>query len=358
MPRKKEPQDLEEPSVLEKDLYGKVETFFSEEKDCDKTGSATSFPLSLDIFGGTIYPDVFGLRNPKEKGFQIYMAEGKVSFRGRNFDICKGQAITLQRFAEYVYVFFPKSSWRELDKREKTEIQTECKNLKLGLLLVGKDSCSEIISPSPTSDLLDEENRRFARDEIVHYFPNFVGPEENADFFERHPELADNIVKESCELVHKYLVDSFTKIMPVKKQSIKFWYSDDTFEFYLYSKVKNGEILLLMKPFGSERFASSFPTLLVQERYKSSIMRKKNVRQKLARHIEQCLKRDCKVDAGDFMFYGSDAAQEVLSHIEKVKPENFSIYERIKILGVEKEEITKSVEKALQKSLRFLISLK
>lgn len=356
--KKKKEEDLEKPSSLESDLYDKVEDFFVKEKNCEKTGSATSFPLSLRVFGGTVYPDVFGICNPTEKDFQIYMGEGKISFRGRNFDVCKGQAISLQRFSDYVYLFFPKGSWHELDKEEKMNVETECKNLKLGLLIVAKDSCHELVKAHPNPALLEEENRTLVRNEIVHYFPNFIGPQENADFFERYPKLADNIVKESCELVDKYLVGSFTKILPVQKQSIKHWYNDDTFEFYLYSKVKNNEVLLIMKPFGSEIFETGSPTLLIQERFKSSIIKKQDTRKKLAKHIDECLKRKCEVDTEDLIFYDPDTSEEVLNHIEESKPKDFSIFERIEVLGVEKEQIKLKVEKSLQNTMNFLSSLK
>jgi len=351
-------KDVEKPSIMESDLYNKVENFFAEEKKCEKTGSTISLPLSLRMFGGTVYPDVFGVTDPKSKDFQIYMAEGKLSFRGRDFDICKGQAITLQRFADYVYVFFPKSSWDELDKDEKSEVLSECGNLKLGLLIVEKDACKEVVKAYPNSDLLKEENRTVVRDEMVQYFPDFIGPQENIAFFESYTKLADSIVKKSYELVERYLTGSFTKITPIKRQSIRPWCYGDTFEFYLISQLENSEVQLILQPFGSEIFDTNSPTLLIQEKIKGSIVKKQNIRQKLAKYVNERLKEKCRIDTGDFIFFDPEPAESVLSHIEDIKPEDFSVFEQIKIQGMEMENIRENVEKSLQRIVDFSNSLK
>lgn len=356
--KKSKEKDVEKPSIMESDFYDRVEKFLDEEKNCEKTGSTTSLPISFRIFGGTIYPDVFGVTDPKSNDFQIYMAEGKLSFRGRDFDICKGQAITLQRFSDFVYVFFPKSSWNELDKDEKSQVLSECRNLNLGLLIVEKESCEEILKAYPNPNLLKQENRIIAKDEMVQYFPGFIGPKENVNFFERYTKLADNIVKRSCELVERYLIDSFTKIMPVKKQSIKPWCYDNTFEFYLICQLKNGEVQLILKPFGSEVFETNSPTLLILEKIKGSIIKKRNIRPKLAKYINDRLKEKCRIDTGDYIFLDPDTAENVSSHIEDVKTEDFSIFEQIKIQGMEMENIKEHVEKSLQRIVNFSNSLK
>lgn len=76
--------EKETPSV-ERELYPQVERFFFENKGCIKTGSAAASSISLNLFGGTIYPDVYGVKKPKDPEFEVYMAEGKRDFGGRNF---------------------------------------------------------------------------------------------------------------------------------------------------------------------------------------------------------------------------------------------------------------------------------
>jgi len=160
MSKQDKPKDIyEEISLFESDLYEPVEIFFSDKKECEKTGSALSSSISLKIFGGTIYPDVYGIKNANESSFEIFMAEGKRDFSGRNFDICKGQGITLQRFADYVYLFFPKESWRQLEDDERKSILDECKNLKLGLLLIDGKNCENILQPFRNEELLDDEKK-------------------------------------------------------------------------------------------------------------------------------------------------------------------------------------------------------
>jgi len=356
--KKRKEESVSKPSFLELDLYKRVETFFSEEKHCEKIGSEVSRPVSLRVFGGNIRPDVFGVTKPTSKDFKIYMAEGKLSFRGRNFDVCKGQAITLQRFADYVYVFFPKVSWNELDETEQSEVLSECKNLKLGLLIVDKDSCKEKVKAYPNYELMEEEKRTDARDKMVQYFPDFSETQENVDFFEKYVKLADGIVKESFGLID-YLGGSFRKFTPVKKSSIEHFNDENyTFEFYRYYGNREGEVFLIIKPFGSDIFETSLPTLIIQERFKSSIIEHQKNRGLLSKHMEKCLNRGGRVETSDYIFYSPDKPEQVLQHIEESTLDDFSIFEQIEILGVEKEQIKAKVEKSLQRTMDFLNSLK
>lgn len=359
MPEKKRKEKaLEKPSLLESDMYERVENFFREEKDCDRTGSEVSRPIALGIFGGTIRPDAFGVTKPTTKDFKIYMGEGKLSFRGRDFDICKGQAITLQRFADHVYVFFPRASWNELDKKEQSEVISECENLRLGLLIVDKSSCEEKAEAHLNHNLIQEERRVEAKDRMVQYFPDFARTEENDDFFEKHVRLADSIVKESVGLLD-YLGDSFRKCTPKKKSPIEHFNDEDyTFEFYRYYGGPKIEVFLIVKPFGSDIFETSSPTLLIQERYKSSLIKKRRIRQKFERHIEECLDRKGRVETDDYTFYHPDTSEEIVNHVRDKKPKNFSIFEQIEILGIEKEHIRRNVERSLERTIGFEDSLK
>lgn len=356
--KKKKETALEKPSLLESDLYETVENFFADEKNCKKTGSEVSSPISLRIFGGTIRPDVFGVTEPTAKDFRIYMGEGKLSFRGRDFDICKGQAITLQRFADHVYIFFPRASWSELDEAEQSGILSECKNLKLGLIIIDKDSCEEKVEAHTNHDLVEEEKRVDAKNRMVQYFPDFAKTQENADFFKKHLKFADNIVKESHILID-YLGNSFRKFTPRKKTSIELWSDeDDSFEFYRFYESPRGIVYLISKPFGCDIFDTDSPALVIQERFERSIIKKQVNRQKLSQYIDERLKRKGRVAAGDYLFYGTDTAEKVLNHFEDVKAEHFSVYEQIEILGVEKEQIKLNVENSLQRIMSFLNSLK
>lgn len=358
MSRENGSRNIEVPSGLESELYMHVENFFVADKKCEKTGSPISSPLMLRIFGGTIYPDVYGVTAPTKSDFKIYMAEGKRSFAGRSFDECKGQGISLQRFADYVYLFFPEASWNELDDEEKSEVDAECQKLKLGLLIVGEGACKEIVKPSPNPDVLKEKNRLQARDKIVQYFPDFREPEENANFFGKDAELADNIVNECCSLVDEYLNESFRKITRIKKQSIKTWYEGDTFELYLKSELRNCDVLLIMKPFGSEGFDTHEPTLLTQQRFKSSLLKDQRVCQKIGAYVDECLKKKCIVLSNEYAYYDNDLSTRIFEDIRKSDLKDFSIFERISILGVEKKVIKKKAEGSLQKMVDFSTSLR
>lgn len=358
MSRKEKKRSEEKPTDLESRLYERVEKFFEEEKNCLKTGSAITGSISLRIFGGLLYPDVFGVSDPTKDDWEIYMAEGKLRFRGRDFDICKGQALSLQRFADYVYMFFPKMSWNELDEEEKADVITECNNLQIGLLIVDKDSCQEKVKAYPKRDLLKEENRIIAKNFIIKYFPDFFGSEENVEFFRKYVKLADTIVQESYHLI-EYLGSSFTKITPVSKKMIKFFPSNNPFEFYLSSKLNNSEVFLIVNPFGSEVFDTKSPTLLIEHRFESSIIEKKGIQQKLSKYIDECLKRKCRVETDDYLFYDTDTADDVLDNLKESGniDKFFSIFEQIEILGMEKKHIRLKVAKMLQGVMEFSKSL-
>lgn len=256
----------EEISLWEKDLYEQVEKFFSEKKECKKTGSAFSSSISLHIFGGTIYPDVYGIKNPEESNFEVYMAEGKRGFDGRNFDVCKGQAISLQRFADYVYLFFPKESWKQLTEKQRREIAKECANLKLGLILVDGKGCEEAVSAFRNTDLLEDERRVEAKDLVVQYFPSFAS-EANVRFLEQLSGLAMNIAGESYELLNK-CKDIFRE----KTGSPVFthiYYDKDEGYFQItfqkeYLKTPCN-LYLTINPFGHSLFEKSRPLLILEQ---------------------------------------------------------------------------------------------
>lgn len=172
--------DSAERELLESSLYSAVENFLKNIKNCEEIGSAGS--LSLDIFGSTIFPDVFGVVDPQNDESILIMAEGKRSIRGRNFDICKGQGLTLQRFADYVYLFFPIEPWNKLLEKEQKQIMQECSNVKLGLLVVDKERCLELVQPQVNVDLLENEKKASVKNEISKYFPNYAQSSASVNF--------------------------------------------------------------------------------------------------------------------------------------------------------------------------------
>lgn len=358
----------EEPTFLENALYDMVESFFSDAKGCEKIGSDKNNPISLEIFGGRIRPDVFGVKNPSNrKKCVIYMAEGKNSFRGRNFDICKGQGISLQRFADGVYLFFPFKAWRQLDKREKSEVLAECKNLQLGLLIIYKNNCKELIEPKLAHNLLREESKDLARDKIVQYFPDYESTERNKLFFDNYYGLAKNILRESHVLIESCIpvFKKSTRVRKGKKVAVQYYYPDDedTYEFYL--EHENSDLgfntYLVLTPFGSEDLATETPTLFVEELYPYKQFVERNMEKQLLKYVEKCIKQKLKVtiygEKGDGI---TDLEPEADISIEWKKEgfeknplENIFVYETIEILGVEKDRILREVEKALKRARSF-----
>ena len=95
----------------------------------------------------------------------IFIAEGKLDFKSSSFDICKGQGLSRRRFADVVYLFFPKKSWDDLKEHDNdscNEILEECKYFGLGLLLVDKDGCEMLINPEieSSSVTIDRKSTR------------------------------------------------------------------------------------------------------------------------------------------------------------------------------------------------------
>ena len=71
------------------------------------SGNASSVDLSLPLFGSHIKPDVYAVGEDKNGVFRIIMAEGKLTYKGRDLDGVIWQAMSDQRFSHFVYIFFP-----------------------------------------------------------------------------------------------------------------------------------------------------------------------------------------------------------------------------------------------------------
>lgn len=338
----------EDSTFLENVLYDMVENYFSENKRCEKVGSDKNKPLSLEIFGGRIRPDVFAIKNPSDrKEYAIYMAEGKNSFKGRNFDICKGQGISLQRFADYVYLFFPFRAWRQLDERAKSQVLTECRNLKLGLLFVHKKKklCKEVIKPTPNNDLLREENKSFARDVIVQYYPDYESPERNRSFFDNYYELARNIIKESHMLMD--LCKPAFKILTNTQRGVRHNYPNEEDTYELYLEYKNQSIgaysYLVLAPFGSEDLETKTPTLFIEEFYAYKQFLKRKMEKQLFNYLRDCVKKKLKVDVygkGDTGLTDFEPHEDILTEWKKAGFEKFPL----ESIFVEKSNPTSMIE--------------
>ena len=193
-------------TLAEKDLYPIVFDYLVDKYELNYGGTADDRPISLPLFNTKIFPDIFGLANSKS-GNIVVMAEGKRTLNGREFDICKGQGITLQRFANYVYLFFPRDSWLQLTNEERQECVKQCADLSLGLLVVNMANsiCKEICSPKMNNSLLKESNKQYAIKAMVDLFPDFSADEHS--YYFRHSRLGNTILVEGLILMNK-LCDS------------------------------------------------------------------------------------------------------------------------------------------------------
>lgn len=351
----------EEISSLETDLYKQVEKFFSEKKECEKTGSAVSSSISLSIFGGTIRPDVYGIKNPENSDFEVYMGEGKRDLGGRNFDICKGQAISLQRFADYVYLFFPKGSWNYLAEKEHEEIAQECRGLKLGLILVDGKDCEELISAVRNTDLLKDERRVEVKDLVVHYFPSFRS-EANAQFFEQFSELAMNIAGESDKLLNK-CSDVFRKQTGAGAAYVHIYYDKNKgyFQIAFQKELKQAcELFLTINPFGHFLFEKNTPLLIVEQWFTFAWYSQKGRTDNLLRLCNECIKANSKVEV--VYVEKENSLVEKMEQLSKIikNPSNqieyVVIYQPIKVLGREIRKIIEDVRKSLSELDNFLKS--
>lgn len=361
MPRKESRAKMEQPLPLEESMYPIIEKYFKDRKNCMETGSCVSKTLTLSLFGSQIYPDVYGVVNPTQDDFKIFMAEGKLDLKGREFDICKGQGLSLQRFADYVYTFFPKVSWNTLEETEQEEIREECKKLKLGLLIVDGKTCSPEVETELGNNLVTDENRRLARDIIVNYFPDYIAPKENYDFFQKHLKLADSIVQESHRLIED-LGEVFKKVTGLKKISVKPWYGEDRFEFYYQSYRRTGEIYLAIAPFGDPEFETESPTLFIQQEFNPYILKNNENRQKLEAYMVNCLKTKgiIMVTIGELIYTHNftDTPRAIFAEMKKPEVKVFDVFDRVEISGVKKEQISREVEKLLLRIISLHNSLK
>lgn len=95
----------------EKDLYPTVEKFLKHQKNCPPEYVGTE--LSLKRERASLRVDVFGVSNEDEK--TINLCDDKKELRHRNFGKVVGEAVELQNYADFVYVFGSTESFEAED---------------------------------------------------------------------------------------------------------------------------------------------------------------------------------------------------------------------------------------------------
>lgn len=184
--------------IVEADLYPAVERYFKAKDlrytDNDKNRRIWLKDRRKDL--GVRFPDVYGIENPEVEDFKVYLGEGKSTLDVASYDACKGRASALQRFADYVFMFFPKSDWEQFDKSARAAVKEECKTSGLGLLLVDVEAedCVEEVLAKPNVKELDEQLKQQAKNWIVEpFFPVFPEREEFKESFD-----SINRIMEQC----------------------------------------------------------------------------------------------------------------------------------------------------------------
>lgn len=338
---------------LERFLYPSVRKYFSDKLNCEIVGSANGSSISLSVFGGRIIPDVYGIKDPKSSDFKIFMAEGKLDFTGRDFDICKGQAISLQRFADFTYLFFPREAWDRLQEREHEDILTECENLKLGLLIVNREECQELKSPHRNEDVLDENKRSSAKSLIIDYFPDFTGPEDNTRFFKRFTELALNIAGECYSILEDECKVAFKEISKAKQVSLRVYddMEDGYFQFYIRDKLVPCQVWVTTNPFGHPIAGINEPILVLEQHFYENYLRK-GISERFLDYLFGSSKEGSKIElhTNDKQIV-LERPEEVVKFVNRFGKalEKVSIYKAIKLIGQEKEIIKRETKNTLKK---------
>lgn len=148
----------------EGEMYSYVKHFFIKKKNCasEKThytyhenGATDGKKLTLLLYGREIEPDVYGIN---EKEDVVYLAEGKLDYQGKALDEAIVQGVSYQRFAQYVYIFFPKSIFEGKPKIKK-HIEELCRENNLGLLLVSDTG-------KVSEDLQPKLSKFYGREEV------------------------------------------------------------------------------------------------------------------------------------------------------------------------------------------------
>ncbi len=358
--KKKEKEQAED--EYEEFLYPTVCEFFSGELDCDIVGSASESPISLSVFGGRLIPDVYGTRNSRNSNYEIFMAEGKLDFSGRDFDICKGQALSLQRFADFVYMFFPQQSWNRLQEEEQEDILDECKKLGIGLLLIDEKNANLLVAPHRNEDLLDENKRLISRNLITDYFPNFTAPEENKPFFKKFTNLALNIAIECFEILEEEAKSVFKEVIGAKQASIRIWpdVNQETFQFYIMREWKKiGAIYLTTNPFGHPSEINE-PVLVIEQYFYEDYL-KKGVSTELIDYLFRIGKEGAIINIEtDKKTINLDKSDEIVKFVSKLNKQikTISIFKPITLVGKERKIIALETKHALTKMYEFTKQLK
>ena len=151
--------------MREEDMYPVVEGYFRDKLrnlGFDQnilSSNASQTDLSLPLFGAYIKPDVYAVGENKDGISRISIGEGKLTYKGRDLDGVIWQGTSDQRFAHYVYVFFPKESINDSEVAVLNFLKQECNKFSLGLLLVDVRSKNvEEVLPADLSPFFLDKN--------------------------------------------------------------------------------------------------------------------------------------------------------------------------------------------------------
>jgi len=184
----------------EKDLYPVVETFLKHQKSCIPEYVGTE--LSLKRGKTSLRADVFGVSNQDEP--LIYLCEGKKELNRRCFGKVVGEAIELQKYADYVYVFGSTASFEAEDVEDQI---SKCETLGIGILSVNFNESGEVVK-----ELLEARRNNIDKQDKKEVALRVFVKENDKPISEIIFQTAFEYVKSNCDIEEEMPCVSFIDV--------------------------------------------------------------------------------------------------------------------------------------------------
>jgi hypothetical protein len=234
---------------IESAMYEPVRRYFEKECDCTKThvdvpDDPLSFQLerNLDIRE----PDFIGIG----KGSRVFMAEGKVlSYSSNAFDQCLAQAVSMKKYADYIFAFFPHDEWSTLPESDLETNKRALREQGIGLLLVDRErnSCEREMGAAHNTTF-----DKVSHDSIVKAFSGDADQAlvETVSLPYAQAESVSRMLSLLQDLADSTVRDAFRKVFKrsYKKVFFKRW-RDPSEPFYIWVHY-HGSIGVEIDPFG------------------------------------------------------------------------------------------------------------
>lgn len=142
----------------EASLYKPVKEWFLKHRGCedavaDLPDETRKVRLNANLRIGEI--DVVAIESVRKGRRLVHIAEGKRFCKRESFSNCLAQADAVRRYADFLWVFFPKADWLAVPSNDRQANEEAVRKHGFGLLLVSGKNCEVAIDAPKNQDVVD-----------------------------------------------------------------------------------------------------------------------------------------------------------------------------------------------------------